>query len=264
MARRKRTARFEGSSHRQPIGTSWSPDQPNLTDLLRAASITACRPIMWGSNGTFLVTLCADGEAGESHAVYKPRRGEAPLWDFPRGTLYRREMATYLVSEALGWSLVPPTVVREGPYGIGSVQLFIEHDPSEYFHSPVRHDRAAAEQIALLDVMLNNADRKSEHCLRGLDGKVWAIDHGLTFHTDPKLRTVIWDFAGDPIADDLLADMQSLCEALEARDTVWMALRQLVNVPELMAVSERAQRLLQTRTHPDPGMHRRAQPWGGW
>ncbi|HWE64392.1 MAG TPA: SCO1664 family protein [Chloroflexota bacterium] len=262
MARRRQKVERISLPGRQSAGSSWSANRPDLLRLLAEAEIVECRPIMWGSNGTFLITLCADGDAGQSHAVYKPRRGESPLWDFPRGTLYRREMATYLVSAALGWSLVPPTVVRDGPYGVGSVQLFIEHDPNEYFSSPAQRDRAAAEQIALLDVLLNNADRKSEHCLYGLDGQTWAIDHGLTFHTDPKLRTVIWDFAGEPIPDPLLANLEALCGALDGRGVLAQTLRPLVAPAEIEAVLRRLRMLLRVCVHPDPGAHRRPGPWG--
>jgi uncharacterized repeat protein (TIGR03843 family) len=173
-------------------------------------------------------------------------------------------MATYLVSEALGWSLAPPTVVRDGPYGVGTVQLFIEHDPHQYYASPAEQDRDTAEQIAILDVMLNNADRKAEHCLRALDGRTWAIDHGLTFHTDPKLRTVIWDFAAEPIPNELLVDLQTLRESLDGCGTLNATLLELVEPLELEYVRRRLGYLLRTRTHPDPGMHRRAVPWGAW
>jgi hypothetical protein len=219
---------------------------------------------MWGSNGTFLVTLDGGLELGQSHAVYKPKRGEAPLWDFPRGSLHRRELATYLVSESVGWSLVPPTVVRDGPYGVGSVQLFIEHDPNGYFVSPAGRDREAAEQIALLDIILNNADRKAEHCIQDLDGRTWAIDHGLTFHAEPKLRTVIWDFAGDAIPAELVEDLGSLHCALERSGALCSALRGLISQDEIGALVARVQWLVRTRTHPDPGERRRAIPWGGW
>jgi Phosphatidylinositol 3- and 4-kinase len=264
MARRRRRARHDRQDCRQSAGTSWSPDHPRLTELLESAEITQCRPIMWGSNGTFLVTLDSGEELGSSHAIYKPRRGETPLWDFPRGTLHRREMATYLVSEGLGWGLVPPTVLRDGPYGAGSVQIFIEHDPNEYFASPAGRDREAAEQISLLDIVLNNADRKSEHCLRDLEGRTWAIDHGLTFHVDPKLRTVIWDFAGEDIPDDLHRDLQTLCEAMDRRGVLHRALSHLVADEEIDAMLKRLAYLLRTQKHPDPGVHRRASPWGGW
>jgi hypothetical protein len=265
MARRRRKAEQVSQSERQCLGSSWSATRQDITRLLVNSLIRECRPILWGSNGTFLVRLSAADDAGESRAVYKPRRGEAPLWDFPRGTLYRREMATYLVSEALGWMLVPPTVVRDGPYGIGSVQLFIEHDPEQCFISPADRDREAAEQIALLDVLLNNADRKCEHCIQGLDGHLWAIDHGLTFHTDPKLRTVIWDFAGAAIASDLLADLRRLVPALQAGSPLRRALAPLVSDSEVDAVLRRLRLLVRGGTHPDPGLERRRIPWGwGW
>jgi hypothetical protein len=249
---------------RQKAGSSWAPDRPDLLELLSTSRVVACRPIAWGSNGTFLVTLAGDEESGESHAVYKPRRGETPLWDFPSGSLYRREMATYLVSEALGWSLAPPTVVRDGPFGVGTVQLFIEHSPNDYFTQPVELDRDAAERIALLDVLLNNADRKSEHCLRDLEGRVWAIDHGLTFHIEPKLRTVIWDFAGEPIAPALLADLEAFALTFDPRGALYTTLCNLVSEDELDMVRRRLRMLLRTGKHPDPGTHRRTVPWGSW
>jgi uncharacterized repeat protein (TIGR03843 family) len=265
MARRRKRIADEKSTLRQAAGTSWSPDHPSLLESLSTSRVTQCRPIMWGSNGTFLVTLDGCEEMGRSHAVYKPRRGEAPLWDFPIGTLHRREMATYLVSEGIGWSLVPPTVVRDGPYGVGSMQLFIEHDPNEYFMSPASRDREAAEEIALLDIVLNNADRKAEHCIRDLEGRTWAIDHGLTFHVEPKLRTVIWDFAGDPIRDDLLADLGGLQQQLfEPESPLHLSLRGLISQSEVEAVRRRLTRLLRGRRHPDPGPERRRVPFAGW
>jgi uncharacterized repeat protein (TIGR03843 family) len=162
----------------------------------------------WSSNATFLVELALDGTVG--HAVYKPRRGERPLWDFPPA-LYRREIAAYLLSEALGWGLVPLTIEREGPHGDGSLQRFVAADFEQHYFTiredASRHDRLRT--ICLFDLLANNADRKSGHCLLGEDS-VWAIDNGLTFHVDPKLRTVIWDFAGEPIPATLLADVRRL------------------------------------------------------
>jgi uncharacterized repeat protein (TIGR03843 family) len=234
-----------------------------ILEKLHTARVVQVRPIMWGSNSTFLVTL-EDPAAGRTHAVYKPRRGEAPLWDFPHGSLYRREVATYLVSESIGWSLVPPTVARDGPHGIGSVQLFIEHDPKSYFVSPAERDRAAAEQIALLDWILNNADRKSEHCIQDLSGRTWAIDHGLTFHTEPKLRTVIWDFAGEPISVDLLQDLTGLCHELSTRGELRTSLRSLIAENELDAAVARLSWIVRAGVHPDPGYDRRRVPWSAW
>jgi uncharacterized repeat protein (TIGR03843 family) len=162
------------------------------------------------SNATFLVELTRDGVVG--HAVYKPARGERPLWDFPPA-LYRREIAAYLLSEALAWDLVPLTIEREGPYGDGSLQSFVPADFAQHYFTlreePAHHDRL--KQICVFDLLANNADRKSGHCLICADG-IYAIDNGLTFHVEPKLRTVIWDFGGEPVPAPLLADVRRLIE----------------------------------------------------
>lgn len=171
-------------------------------ELLGRGEVAVQGRLPWSSNATFL----AEVRLGEERAlaVYKPQRGERPLWDFPRG-LYRREVAAYALSEALGWGLVPPTVARDGPYGRGSVQLFVDADPEQhYFTLRERPEcRAALQRICAFDLLANNADRKSGHCLLGQDGQVYAIDNGLCFHVDPKLRTVIWDFAGEPVPADI-------------------------------------------------------------
>ena len=164
------------------------------------------------SNQTFLVELTLNDETG--HAIYKPGRGERPLWDFPP-KLYRREIASYLLSEALGWGLVPRTIEREGPFGAGSMQQFVPADFEQHYftlrENPVNHDRL--KQICLFDLIANNADRKSGHCLF-CEGSIYAIDNGLTFHSDPKLRTVIWDFAGEPITPAWLADIKRVTAAV--------------------------------------------------
>ncbi len=147
------------------------------------------------SNYTFLARLGDEGPL----VVYKPRRGESPLWDFPSGTLCTRETAAYEVCTALGWSYVPPTILRDGPHGIGMVQQFIEHDPKYHaFNLTPEHD-AELKEIALFDLIVNNADRKGGHVLRDANGQLWAIDHGVCFHVQPKLRTVLWDYIGEPI-----------------------------------------------------------------
>lgn len=180
--------------------------------LLTRGAVTVRGRLPGASNATFLVEV-AD-EDGQALAVYKPERGERPLWDFPRG-LHRREVAAYLLSEALGWGLVPPTVPREGPYGEGSLQLFVEADFDQHYFTlrehPAHHDRLA--RICAFDLLANNADRKAGHCLLGEDGTIWAIDNGLTFHVEIKLRTVIWDFAGEPIPSPALADLARLIDA---------------------------------------------------
>jgi hypothetical protein len=166
------------------------------------------------SNYTFLAQLGPHPPSGIA-VVYKPARGESPLWDFEAGTLYLREVAAYELSKTLGWPLIPPTVVREsGPHGIGALQLFVEAD-HRHFLSQAAVQRDTWLHIALFDVITNNADRKSGHCLFDADDRVWVIDHGLTFHTDPKLRTVIWDFAGEPLPADLCGDLEGALISLE-------------------------------------------------
>lgn len=189
-----------------------------MLELLRRGEIEVKGRMPWSSNGTFLVHVCVeneDGEAEESAAIYKPHRGERPLWDYPSG-LYRREVAVYLVSEFLGWGLVPETVLRDdGPFGPGSLQRFVPaHFEEHYFtmlERPELHD--ALRTIGLFDLLVNNGDRKSGHCLHGEDGRIWAIDHGLCLHEEPKLRTVIWDFAGQPVPIERLDDVGRLAAA---------------------------------------------------
>src|SRR5258708_35441861 len=151
----------------------------------------------YSSNRTFLVRLDdQDSETG-TLAVYKPALGERPLHDFPDETLYKREVAAYELSQALGWDLVPPTVTRiEAPLGPGSLQLFIDHDPSQHYFTLLHENQAFFQPLPTFAILCNNADRKSGHCLLDAQGRIWAVDHGLTFNTAPKLRTVIWDFAG--------------------------------------------------------------------
>ncbi|MBI4283884.1 MAG: hypothetical protein HY663_05380, partial [Chloroflexi bacterium] len=156
--------------------------------LLGKAEITECNLLYRGSNHVFIVTLVNDGK--NLKAVYKPCRGEAPLWDFPDGTLYKREYATFLLSQALEWYLVPPTVVRSGPFGIGTVQWFVNTRNGTNNGSAISRDLPRLKQVALFDYLVNNADRKAGHFLEGQDGRLWVVDHGLTFNTVPKLRTV--------------------------------------------------------------------------
>ena len=199
-------------------------------ELLTRGAVTVKGRMPWSSNATFLVELALDGAT--THAVYKPGRGERPLWDFPPD-LFRREIAAYLLSEALGWGLVPLTVPREGPYGAGSLQLFVDADFEQHYFTllerPEQHERLKA--ICLFDLAANNADRKSGHCLLGPDGGVWAIDNALTFHVEPKLRTVNWDFAGEPIPEEPLGDLARLAGA-----DLPPALAELLSSPERKSV----------------------------
>ncbi len=153
----------------------------------------------WSSNRTFLTNLCLDDQT--ANAVYKPASGERPLWDFPDG-LYRREVAAYELSEALGWQLVPMTIERdEAPMGTGSLQWFVDADFEQHYFTLIEDERwwPQLERICAFDILANNTDRKSGHCLVDTDGHIWAIDNGLSFHAEFKLRTVIWEFGGEPI-----------------------------------------------------------------
>jgi uncharacterized repeat protein (TIGR03843 family) len=211
------------------------------------------------SNATFLVRCAADGE--EVLAIYKPRRGETPLWDFPDGTLHRREVAAYVTARALGWPDVPPTVLRDGPAGPGSVQLFVDADPSEHFFTLEAGRAEDFRRVALFDALVNNADRKAGHCLLGPDGRIWLVDHGVCFAAEPKLRTVIWTFAGDPIAPNLRGDLARVGDELEGDDA---ALRRelavLLAPEEVEATARRARRLADAGRFPDPGPGRPF-PW---
>jgi uncharacterized repeat protein (TIGR03843 family) len=207
----------------------------------------------WSSNYTML--CAADYQETPLLAVYKPRRGERPLWDFAEGTLCQREVAAYLLSELLGWQLVPPTVLRDGPYGIGSVQLYIDANHEEHLFTMQEaggYDEVV-KQLALFDAIANNADRKSGHCLKGHDGRLWAIDHGICFHQEHKLRTVIWDYAGQPIQDDLMADLLSLQASFAQGDPLCETLQQLLSPGEYQAMLERLERLITDKTYPEPG-----------
>src|SRR3989475_10000735 len=166
------------------------------------------------SNYTFLATLAPHPPDGLS-VVYKPARGESPLWDFQTGTLYKREVAAYQLSKVIGWPNIPPTVIRRrAPHGVGMVQLFVDAD-GRHFLGEQSSFRDTWIRVALFDVITNNADRKSGHCLFDAEDRVWVIDHGLTFHVDHKLRTVIWDFAGRRLPDDLCGDVERALAQIE-------------------------------------------------
>ncbi len=207
----------------------------------------------WGSNYTFLVNIRR--EDNRLLAIYKPRQGERPLWDFPDGTLCNRETAAYLTSKALGWDLVPPTVLRDGTRGIGSVQLFIDHNPEEhYFTLDKERLLAQLQRMAVFDALANNADRKGGHCLVDEDAHLWGIDHGLTFNASAKLRTVIWDFRGLPLPSPILRDLERFCARLaDDTDSYTRAMRDLLSGMELSMLKQRGERLLESGLFPLPG-----------
>ena len=213
----------------------------------------------WSSNATFLVNL-ADGD-DEMLAIYKPQRGERPLWDFPRGTLCHREVAAFEVSEALGWDIVPDTVLRDGPAGIGMMQRFVEHDPEEHYFTLLEEHGDAFRRMAAFDVVINNTDRKGGHCLRALaDGRIFGIDHGVSFHAQWKLRTVIWDFGGEPIPPDVCARPPPLRRAAAHRRRR-RAPRDTLDRFELDALRARIEHLLATGEFPEADDDYHCYPW---
>jgi len=182
------------------------------------------------------------------------------LWDFPTGTLYRREVAAYLVSEQLGWRLVPPTLARDGPLGVGSVQLYVEADPEVTAFELLADGDPTLPRIAAFDVVTNNADRKAGHCLAGQDGHVWAIDHGLCFHVQAKLRTVLWDLAGTELEAPVLADLEALAAEATGGGALAAGLGGLLEPSEVAALARRARALVRTGRLPAPRGDR-AYPW---
>ena len=232
------------------------------SEVLAHGEIVSCQLTPAGSNYTFLAQV----HLGDNTctAIYKPRDGEAPLWDFPSGTLYKREYAAYLLSEVLGWNFIPFTIVREGPYGIGSVQLYMEHDPRQNYYTltqdeSIHGDHAKELQaIACFDLVANSTDRKANHLIVSADGKLWSIDHGLTFHADTKIRTVIWDFSGEPIPEHLLAALAKLAAQLEHPQGQAQELLAQLRPEEAVALKERIQWVLGEGTYPGlPGRRRR-------
>jgi uncharacterized repeat protein (TIGR03843 family) len=264
---------------------------PSDTEALQSGELTVIGRIRSASNATF---LCEAEWAGHrTHCVYKPIAGEQPLWDFPDGTLAGREVSAYLVSEVLGWNLVPRTIIRDGPAGRGMVQLWIEEpddssteieraapDLVDLFPAgkvppgflPVlrAYDYAGAEvtlvhsddvrlfRMAVFDVLINNADRKGGHILVGLDGNLYGVDHGVSLHVEDKLRTVLWGWAGKPIDDDTLTAVAALRTGLQA--SVADVLRGHITRSEVAALRRRAEALLDNPVMPSPD-RRRPIPW---
>lgn len=250
-------------------------------DLLRSGELDIVGRLTAASNATF---VCDAGAGAASvRCVYKPVRGERPLWDFPDGTLADRERASYLLCEALGWGMVPTTVLRDGPYGRGIVQRWIEEAPDgqarpglvDVFpvdavppgYLPVfaaqdgrgrdvllaHADHPGLRQMAVLDLVLNNPDRKGGHVLATADGRLYGIDHGICLHEDPKLRTVLWGWAGQPIAQPLLADLTELADTLGRGGPLADELDELLTIREVEALRARLADLLENPVMPHPG-----------
>ena len=244
-----------GSGSESPILQRDHIETHRAVGLLNHGDVELVGRLPHSSNATFLVDVCHDGLLAQ--AIYKPERGERRLWDFPAG-LAHREAGAFLVAHALGWDLVPPTVVREDlPLDRGSLQLFMPAHFEEHYFTLVGEQRLrpAFQRICALDVVINNTDRKSGHCLLGTDDRIWAIDNGLSFHSDFKLRTVIWDFAGQELPDPIIGDLSRLlADGLPER------LAATLRTEEQDATFERAGLLLSAGRFPSDG-HGHRWPW---
>ncbi|NEY35026.1 SCO1664 family protein [Streptomyces sp. PRKS01-65] len=254
-------------------------------DLLARGELTVRGRIREASNAALYCTVTYEGR--QAACVYKPVAGERPLWDFPDGTLAGREVAAYEVSEATGWGLVPPTVLREGPYGEGMCQLWIEAAPDAELlalvegEEPgpgwkaigfadvgegrtallVHADDERLRRLAVLDAVINNADRKGGHLLPDARGRLYGIDHGVTFHAENKLRTLLWGWAGEPLTEEALAVLGGLREALRDGGALAQRLAGLITAAEIGATRARVEALLASGTHPEPGGEWPAIPW---
>jgi uncharacterized repeat protein (TIGR03843 family) len=228
-------------------------------ELLIKGEVNVLGLLPYASNYTFLANI-RDGSA-ERLAVYKPARGERPLWDFPEGTLAAREVAAYKVSEAAGWHFVPPTVLREeAPLGPGSLQLFIEHDPERHYFVLGEERYSELRNFAAFDVVVNNADRKAGHVLEDETGRLWAVDHGVAFHADPKLRTVIWAYADESLGREVRAALERLGPQLDDRSGLGGDLAALLSPEESAATLARVEMLLVEDHFPSPSSDRPL-PW---
>lgn len=236
-------------------------DAKDAERLLRVSHFEDARSLWWSSNYVYLSQMT--GPEGESFAaVYKPHSGESPLWDFPDG-LYKREVAAYELARLLEWPLVPPTVLRDdGPKGPGSLQVFIPHDQQQHFFEQREKPDLVPQlqRMAVFDFVANNADRKGGHCLLAEDGHIWGIDHGLCFHTEYKMRTVIWDWADEAIDPAYIGDICRVGELLEARAPESDRLRELLTPHEVAMIVARIATLVQSGKFPLPGPHRHY-PW---
>lgn len=264
-------------------------ERENYEELLTKGELTVVGRIREASNAVLLCNVTYEGVSAD--CVYKPVKGERPLWDFPDGNLAQREVASYLVSEATGWGLVPATVLRDGPYGEGMVQRWIATPEGETPGAEllaliegeeagdgwkpvafadvgdgrtallVHADDPRLRRLAVLDAVINNGDRKGGHLLPAPDGHLYGIDHGVTFHADDKLRTLLWGWAGEPLTDEARAVLASLAAELAQGAPLATRLAELITAVELAAVRDRVAQLLRTGTHPQPSGQWPSIPW---
>ena len=225
--------------------------------LLREGELEVEGRLVDASNATLYCSASLDGVTAA--VVYKPVRGERPLWDFPDGTLAGREVGAYLVSQATGWDLVPPTVMRDGPFGPGMCQLWVHVDETVDLAALARSDHPDLRRMAVLDAVVNNADRKGGHLLPRDDGRVQGVDHGICFSAEDKLRTLLWQWRGKRLTDEAVEVLSSLRAELEG--PLGDGLHELLTVTEVRATVRRVERLLSTGRHPQPSEDWPAIPW---
>jgi uncharacterized repeat protein (TIGR03843 family) len=242
---------FDHGDRRPPAG------REEQYALLRDGELDLEGRLLDASNVTLIAAIRTDTLAAT--AVYKPVAGERPLWDFPDGTLAGREISAHLVSEATGWSVVPPTVLRDGPYGSGMVQLWMTADPAVELTEFVRADDPALRRMAVFDAVVNNADRKGGHIIPMPGGHVHGVDHGICFSVDPKLRTLLWRWAGKPLLLEHLTVLERLDEQL--RGELGEELHEHLTRREVRRTQQRVAELLRTKLHPQPSGEWPALPW---
>ena len=232
-------------------------DVTEALQLLAGGDLDVLGRLVDASNATLYCTVALDGV--EATCVYKPVAGERPLWDFPDGTLAAREVAAYEVSAASGWDLVPPTVLREGPYGPGMCQLWIDVDETVDLVELARSDHPDLRRMAVLDVVINNADRKGGHLLPTTAGRVYGVDHGVCFSVENKLRTLLWQFRGDALDTESTEVLGRLRADLDG--PLGARLAELLAPAEVARTVRRVERLLRTSRHPQPSRDWPAIPW---
>jgi hypothetical protein len=232
-------------------------ERPDVLRVLRDGDLAVEGRLYDASNATLYCTVTLDGVS--MACVHKPVVGERPLWDFPDGTLAYREVAAYVVSEATGWDIVPPTVLRDGPFGIGMCQLWIDIDDSVDLAALARSDTPQLRRMAVFDAVVNNADRKGGHLLPTPDGHVYGVDHGVCFSVDDKLRTLLWRWRGKRLTDEALDVLSGVRAQLEG--PLGDALAGLLHRDEVAATERRVDRLLSTRRHPLPSDEWPPVPW---
>jgi hypothetical protein len=236
-------------------------EQVALEDLLRLGELEVMGRLVDASNATLYCAVSLDGITAS--CVHKPVAGERPLWDFPDGTLAAREVATYVVARATGWDVVPPTVLRDGPFGPGMCQLWVDVDETVDLGALVRSDHPDLARLVVLDAVVNNADRKGGHLLPRPDGRVQGIDHGVTFSIEDKLRTLLWQWSGEPLPAEALTVLEHLDAALgEHLDgPLAAALHPLLSRSEVGRTRTRVRRLRRSRTYPEPRGDWPPVPW---